>query len=232
MRTYHPPLLINKPRLGFRFGQLYPAGFGALTGQKHLGQDYIIPIGTPLYALENGILKYSKGRHGGLTVNLVIHEGLSIRYMHLDRYVDTSKTQAKRGDLIGYSGDTGVSTAPHLHLDIYKGRITIPTKFANFIDPLSLRYELNKPTNNEDMTTQEIRAIVEAIYWEYAMRQPDKGGVDFWTEEYKREPEKAKWLGRILEGLRNEKINQKPDALRYLDAKENRWRTEKDVQQK
>ena len=75
----------------------------------------------------------------------------------------------------------------------------------------------------------KIRAIVEAIYWQYGMRQPDKGGVDFWTEEYKREAEKAKWLGRILEGLRNEKVNQKPEGLRYLDAKENRWRTEKDV---
>jgi hypothetical protein len=61
------------------------------------------------------------------------------------------------------------------------------------------------------------------------MRQPDKGGVDFWVEEYKREGEKSKWLGRILEGLRGEKTKQ---GIGFLDAEKNIWRTKGDIQGK
>jgi hypothetical protein len=226
-KTYHPPLLGN-PRIGFRFGQRYPnlPIFGSLQGQRHLGVDYLVPIGTPVYAIDNGTLKYSTGKHGGITVNLVTDDGLSVRYMHLSRYENRAKTRAVKGEIIAYSGNTGVSNSGgHLHVDVYNGRITIPTKFANFIDPLSLNYQIKE----EDMETKELRAIVEGIYWSFGMRQPDKQGVDFWLSEYNREAEKSKWLARILEGLRGEKIAQKPEALRYLDARENRWRSEKDV---
>ena len=225
-QTYHPPLLIPNPKLGFRFGQRYPAGFGSLTGQKHLGQDYIVPIGTPVYALDDGILKYSTGKQGGITINLVTDSNLSIRYMHLDRYADKAKTRATRGELIGYSGNTGVSNSGgHLHVDVYNGRITRPPLFVNFIDPLSLNYQIKE----EDMETKQIREIVEGIYWSFAMRQPDTKGVDFWVEEYKREGEKSKWLGRILEGLRGEKTKQ---GIKFLDAEKNVWRTEGDIKGK
>ena len=83
------------------------------------------------------------------------------------------------------------------------------------------------PTNNEKpMTTQETKDIVESIYWSFGMRKPDKGGVDYWVNEKKNEPETSKWMARIMEGLRKEKTNQ---GIRYLDAQENRWRSEDDV---
>jgi murein DD-endopeptidase MepM/ murein hydrolase activator NlpD len=225
--NYHPPLK-DDYKLGFKFGQKYPAGFGNLTGQKHLGQDYIMPKGNPIYAIAGGRTKSSVGIQGGKTVTLTTNNALSVRYMHLDRFIGASNGLVNKGDIIGYTGNTGVSTVPHLHLDVYNGLETKPSNFYGFIDPLSLNYQIKE----EDMETKEIRAIVEGIYWSFAMRQPDKGGVDFWVEEYKREGEKSKWLARILEGLRGEKIAQKPDALRYLDAKENRWRSEKDIQGK
>lgn len=222
---YHPPLL-NDYTLGFKFGQKYPAGFGDLTGQRHLGQDYILPIGKPIYAIADGITKSSTGRHGGNTVTLVTNRGLSVRYMHLDSFTQLSNAKVSRGQIIGYTGNTGVSnTGGHLHMDIFKGLVTNINQFNNFIDPLTLNYQIKE----EDMETKEIRAIVEGIYWSFAMRQPDKGGVDFWVEEYKREGEKSKWLNRILEGLRGEKTEQ---GIRFLDAKENRWRSKEDIQGK
>jgi hypothetical protein len=145
--------------------------------------------------------------------------------MHLDKFVPESNGRVSRGQIIGYTGNTGKSTAPHLHLDIFKGVPTNINQFSNFIDPLTLNYQIKE----EDMETKEIRAIVEGIYWSFAMRQPDKEGVDFWVEEYKREGEKSKWLGRILEGLRGEKTKQ---GIGFLDAKKNVWRTKGDIQGK
>lgn len=222
--TYHPPLLDNY-KLGFKFGQKYPPGFGSLTGQPHLGQDYLLPVGKPVYAIASGITKSSTGTQAGNMVTLVTNRGLSVRYMHLDRFVTESNGKVSKGQIIGYTGNTGTSTASHLHIDIFNGVPTNINQFTKFIDPLSLNYQIKE----EDMETKEIRAIVEGIYWSFGMRQPDKGGVDFWVSEYKREGEKSKWLGRILEGLRAEKTNQ---GIRFLDAKENRWRTKEDVQGK
>jgi Membrane proteins related to metalloendopeptidases len=201
--TYHPPLL-DPYKLGFGFGQKYPAGFGNLTGQKHIGQDYLLPSGKLVYAIASGMTKSSTGSQSGNMVTLVTNRGLSVRYMHLSKFVPASNGTVARGQIIGYTGDTGVSTAPHLHLDVFKGVPTNINQFSNFIDPLTLNYQIKE----EDMETKEIRAIVEGIYWSFAMRQPDKKGVDFWVEEYKREGEKSKWLGRILEGLRGEKTNR------------------------
>jgi hypothetical protein len=222
--TYHPPLLDNY-RLGFKHGQKYPAGFGNLTGRPHLGQDYILPTGKPIYAIADGITKSSKGVHAGNMVTLVTNRGLSVRYMHLSKFVQASNGRVSRGQIIGYTGNTGTSTAAHLHLDLFEGVPTNINQFSKFIDPLTLNYQIKE----EDMETKEVRAIVEGIYWSFGMRQPDKGGVDFWVEEYKREGEKSKWLGRILEGLRGEKTKQ---GIRFLDAKENRWRTREDIQGK
>ena len=142
--TYHPPLLDNH-RVGFKFGQKYPAGFGSLTGQPHLGVDYIIPVGKPIYAIADGVTKSSTGSQSGNTVTLVTNRGLSVRYMHLSRFVALSNAKVLRGDVIGYTGNTGVSTAAHLHLDVFKGLVTNINQFNNFIDPLSLKYSTNMP---------------------------------------------------------------------------------------
>ena len=223
---YHPPLLDNY-KLGFKFGVRYPMNpaFGNLQGQRHLGLDYIIAPKYPVYAIAGGRTKSSTGTHGGNTVTLTTNNGLSVRYMHLSGFVPASNSMVNKGEIIGYTGNTGVSTISHLHLDVYNGLTTNPNNFYKFIDPEKLNYQIKE----EDMETKEIRAIVEGIYWSFAMRQPDTKGVDFWVEEYKREGEKSKWLGRILEGLRGEKTKQ---GIKFLDAEENRWRTKGDIQGK
>jgi murein DD-endopeptidase MepM/ murein hydrolase activator NlpD len=142
--TYHPPLLDNY-RLGFKHGQKYPAGFGNLTGRPHLGQDYLLPIGKPIYAIADGITKASIGIHAGNMVTLVTNRGLSVRYMHLSRFVQESNGRVSRGQIIGYTGNTGTSTAPHLHLDIFEGVPTNINQFSKFIDPLTLKYSTTMP---------------------------------------------------------------------------------------
>lgn len=146
--TYHPPLLDNY-KLGFKFGQRYPTGFGSLTGQRHLGQDYLLPVGKPIYAIADGVTKSSKGLHGGDTVTLVTNRGLSVRYMHLSRFVPESNANVSRGQIIGYTGNTGVSTASHLHLDVFDGVPTNINQFSKFIDPLTLNYSTTMQSTDE-----------------------------------------------------------------------------------
>ena len=140
---YHPPLL-DKHRVGFKHGTKYPAGFGALTGRPHLGVDYIIEEGKPIYALANGVAHTTRGQHAGNMVILVTDNKLRIRYMHLSKYSSHSKGRVFRGQVIGYTGNTGTSTAPHLHMDIAPNGTPI-TNFSAFIDPLTLSYATNMP---------------------------------------------------------------------------------------
>jgi len=92
-------------------------------GKPHNGLDIAAPIGTPVYAADNGVvvhvdyngLYYQYGRY-----ILIQHaNNLSTLYAHLSRYVVSDGQTVKRGDLIGYVGDTGLATGPHLHFGLY-----------------------------------------------------------------------------------------------------------------
>jgi len=148
---YHP-LHLDPVKIGFKHGQRYPAGFGSLTGQRHLGQDYICKVGTPVYAIADGSIKISTGKQSGLMITLITNTGLSVRIMHLNTTVKHNG-MVKRGDLIAYSGNTGTSTAAHSHIDVFEGVPTNINQFSKFIDPLILKYSTTMP---QEPTTDEI----------------------------------------------------------------------------
>jgi hypothetical protein len=201
----------------------------------HDGRDYTYssPKNNACKVMFDGKVTYvgvggKYGRDYGNIVEIEVSPNTFMVYAHLDRFLPLAKVGdiRKVGDDIGIIGKSGTSKSTGIHVHL------LLRQLGQKVDPklwIDTNYKEDKPNNNEDMETQEIRAIVEGLYWSFGMRQPDKGGVDFWVKEYKNEAEKSKWLARILEGLRGEKIAQKPEALRYLDAKENRWRSEKDV---
>lgn len=98
--------------------------------KAHLGLDLMTPIGTPIYAPENGFAEEKVGKEIG---NAVYFKGSKlIRFMHLSKYVKTG--YVNEGDLLGYTGNTGLSTGPHLHIDISKGNLNIYDP-KTFIDP-------------------------------------------------------------------------------------------------
>jgi hypothetical protein len=165
---------------------------------------------------------YKYGMAYGNIVEIEVSPNTFMVYAHLDRFLPLAKVGdiRKVGDDIGIIGRSGTSPSTGIHVHL------LVRQLGQKVDPKEYINTNYKPNNNIDMETKEIRAIVEGLYWSFAMRQPDKGGVDFWVEEYKREGEKSKWLGRILEGLRKEKSDQ---GINFLDAKENRWRTKGDV---
>lgn len=114
----------NGLRRGYVFGQkTYYNNF-------HLGVDLICPSGTPIYAPTNGYAKGVYGKQGGNTIHFT-NERL-IRFMHLSGFGKTG--YVKEGEIIGYTGNTGMSSTPHVHIDVSKGKILILQGW-NFINP-------------------------------------------------------------------------------------------------
>lgn len=87
----------------------------------HSGIDISCPEGTPIYAPADGVV-VKRGYSGGFGKMLEISHGddMKTRYGHLSQFNVSKGSRVKRGDLIGYVGSTGRSTAPHLHYEIHK----------------------------------------------------------------------------------------------------------------
>jgi murein DD-endopeptidase MepM/ murein hydrolase activator NlpD len=102
------------------------AGFGnrldPFTGQPdfHSGIDISTPIGTKVQAPADGVV-VSCGERGGYGNAIVLdHQyGVVTRYAHLSGYNVRPGQKIKRGDVIGFVGSTGKSTAPHLHYEVW-----------------------------------------------------------------------------------------------------------------
>lgn len=110
--------------------------------RSHEGIDIFAPRGTPVIAATNGRITSSGERGlGGKQVWLRDTErGQSLYYAHLDSIAPLGNSRVKKGDTIGYVGNTGNArtTAPHLHFGIYKG-------YSGAIDPLSFIYQIDEP---------------------------------------------------------------------------------------
>jgi len=137
--SFNPALLPTK-RVGV-FG--YPVTNAVLTQsygatkfaerayktKTHNGLDFGAPIGTPIYAAEDGIVKASENNDTGTSrwqkyqygkYILINHNNnLATLYAHLSSQLVRTGDIVKRGDLIGYSGNTGYATGPHLHFGVY-----------------------------------------------------------------------------------------------------------------
>jgi murein DD-endopeptidase MepM/ murein hydrolase activator NlpD len=123
------------------------------TVRPHLGVDYAAPTGTPVVSIGNGIVTYAGWINGyGKTVKVKHSNGMSTWYAHLSRYAKNTR-KGKRVDqnqVIGYVGQTGHATGPHLDFRIEKG--------GRFIDPLKF-----KSTAGEPLAAKDRPAFEEAL---------------------------------------------------------------------
>lgn len=94
--------------------------------RRHKGVDYAAPIGTPVYAAGNGVVTmYYNSKSYGNYVRIKHSNGFSTAYAHLKSFSKAviGGKSVERGQVIGYVGNTGRSTGPHLHFElIHKGR--------------------------------------------------------------------------------------------------------------
>ncbi len=100
-----------------------PFGEDIFRGVKrwHNGVDVGIPVGTPIYAVADGIVKATNNDLKGYGLYIVIeHTKVFICSLsaHLSKFNVKVGQLVKQGQIIGYSGNTGLSSAPHLHFEI------------------------------------------------------------------------------------------------------------------
>ena len=105
--------------------------------KMHKGMDFTAPIGTEIYATGDGIVE-KVGWVGGYGRTIMINHGFGYktRYAHCSKYNCRKGQKVKRGDLIGFVGNTGQSSGPHLHYEVFKNKRQInPVNF--FFNDLS-----------------------------------------------------------------------------------------------
>jgi murein DD-endopeptidase MepM/ murein hydrolase activator NlpD len=90
------------------------------TRRMHTGVDYSLPVGSPVYATGDGIISLVETRFGGYGKQIEVDHGFGFKtkYAHLQEFKVRKGQRVKRGELIGYSGNTGKSSGPHLHYEV------------------------------------------------------------------------------------------------------------------
>lgn len=99
---------------GYRIHPIYK------VKKMHEGTDFSVKTGTAVYATGDGVVRWTKSTFGGYGKQIEINHGFGYRtkYAHLSEFKVKKGQKVKRGEIIGYSGNTGGSTAPHLHYEV------------------------------------------------------------------------------------------------------------------
>ncbi len=99
--------------------------------KMHNGMDFTAPPGTPIYATGDGtVTKVGLGSGYGKMVIIEHGFGYKTYYAHMSKYNTKVGRKVKRGEIIGYVGNTGLSSGPHLHYEVWKnGKVVNPVNF-------------------------------------------------------------------------------------------------------
>ncbi len=126
---------------GYRIDPLYK------TVKFHPGLDFTAPQGTPVYATADGIVRVAGNLGNGYGNHIIIDHGYAYNtlYGHLFRLKAKRGQSVKRGEVIGYVGNTGKSTGPHLHYEVIKGK--------KHLDPIYFFYN--------DLTPEQYQQILK-----------------------------------------------------------------------
>jgi murein DD-endopeptidase MepM/ murein hydrolase activator NlpD len=131
---------------GFRFREIHPV-LG--TPKMHYGQDFPVPPGTRVYATGDGKVIESGWNSSGFGNCIVVDHGYGLRstYGHLSNIKVVVGLNVKRGDVIGLSGNSGLSSGPHLHYQI--------EQFGEHKNPVNFF--------NNDLSEEEYNEMIQAL---------------------------------------------------------------------
>jgi murein DD-endopeptidase MepM/ murein hydrolase activator NlpD len=106
---------------GYRIDPIYK------VPKMHAGLDFTAPTGTPIYATADGVVKEANFNTGGYGNHVVVNHGFGYEtlYGHMVRIKARRGQRVKRGEIIGWVGNTGKSTGPHLHYEVIKNGIKV-----------------------------------------------------------------------------------------------------------
>ncbi len=122
---------------GYRIHPVYK------TLKMHTGIDFAAPKGTLIYATGNGIVDAETGTKSGYGLAIVINHGFGYQtlYGHCSGIIVKPGDRVKRGQVIGYVGNSGLSVGPHVHYEVIKNGVKI--------DPINFFYNDLSPADYE-----------------------------------------------------------------------------------
>lgn len=128
--------LIRIPVVGARISSPFGERFHPILGytRMHTGTDFAASIGTPVFAAGNGMVQ-SVGWDAGYGRRIELHHanGYETTYNHLSAFARGlhKGERVRQGQVIGYIGQTGLATGPHLHYEVLVN--------GHFVDPMKVR---------------------------------------------------------------------------------------------
>lgn len=152
------PLKYSRISSRFSTSRLHPV---LKVERPHHGTDYAAPRGTPIRAVGDGVItkaNYSGG--AGNFVKIKHNSTYTTGYMHLSKYGEGIRVgkRVKQGDIIGYVGNTGLSTGPHLCYRFWKN--------GQPVNPLKVEMPSSEPIKDEHREAYEayMKALMEQLY--------------------------------------------------------------------
>ena len=141
---------INGARLSSGFGNRKHPILGFT--KHHNGTDFAAPTGTPIMASGNGtVIKAGWCGNGGNCVRIRHNSSYTTGYGHMSKIATRTGRRVKQGQIIGYVGNTGMSTGPHLHYTVsYNGK---------FINSQKLKLPSGKILKGEERKLFEVERI-------------------------------------------------------------------------
>ena len=141
---------INGARLSSPFGNRKHPILGFT--KHHNGTDFAAPTGTPIMASGNGtVIKAGWCGNGGNCVRIRHNSSYTTGYGHLSKFATKTGRRVRQGQIIGYVGNTGMSTGPHLHYTVkYNGK---------FINSQKLKLPSGKILKGEERKLFEVERI-------------------------------------------------------------------------
>lgn len=135
-----------------------PSGFGwrthpiYKTSEFHPGMDFAAPTGTPIYSTGDGVIERADNLAQGYGNHVVVNHGYGYQtlYGHMSKIAVKAGQKIKRGELLGYVGSTGLSTAPHVHYEVIKNN--------EKVNPINYYYNDLSPEEYQVMLEQSSKA--------------------------------------------------------------------------
>lgn len=109
----------------------------------HAGLDFAAPQGTPIYATANGKIEEAGFDEGGYGNHVVVDHGYGYEtlYGHMVRIKARRGRLVKRGEVIGWVGNTGKSTGPHCHYEVHKNGTPVDPVYFFYNDLSPEQYD-------------------------------------------------------------------------------------------
>ncbi len=113
--------------------------------KKHTGMDFSAERGTEIYATGDGVVVSAKKERRGYGYHIVIDHGYGYKtlYGHMQKFNVRKGQKVKRGEVIGYVGNTGTSVAPHLHYEVIRN--------GDKINPINFYFNDLSPEEYDEM---------------------------------------------------------------------------------